>query len=252
MNEISCYIYEYLVQTAELKVINSVVMPENQVGYNISYENKDKFKTDYLNGRLEFSARPDVSQEDLLSLINGDVEATKVKELQQSTLLTNENPGDLQAPVPQESIIAKKINKSNAIRMKDANKVIDWFAPSQLPEKIAEGWLPTNREMMTYPILTEDDKVKWTINVSELGAVFAANQKIYIVDVNKLVDAEMFRQMFPEKKYPDCYVVCSDSTPAPAPANEEPAPANGPAPEVPEVPTEMPAIPEGGAQVPTV
>lgn len=252
MNEISCYIYEYLVQTAELKVINSVVMPEDQVSYNISYENKDKFKTDYLNGRLEFSARPDVPQKDLLSLINNDIEATKVKELQQSTLLTNESPKDLQAPVSQESVIAKKINKSNAIRMKNADKTVDWFAPSQLTEKLAEGWLPTNREIMTYPILTEDDKVKWTINVSELGALFAANQKIYIIDVNRLVDAEMFRQMFPEKKYPENYVVCSDSTPEAEPVNEEPAPVDDSTPEVPEIPTEMPAIPEGGATVPTV
>lgn len=257
MNEISCYIYEYLAQTAELKVVNSIVKMENEVGYEVSYMDKDKFKNDYLAGRLEFTARPDETFEALLAKINADIEATGVKAIQNSTLVTGASPEDLQAPAPTESVIAKKINKSTAIRMKDANKEIDWFNPSQFAEKVAEGWTPTRGEFLQYPILTEDDKVKWTVEVNELGAVFAPNQKILIFDVARLKDAEMFRQMFPEKNYPDTFIVASDTT---APAKvEEPAPevAQGtdpaePVAPVPPTPSEMPQIPDAGNAAPAV
>lgn len=245
MQELSCYVYEYLAQTKELKVINSIVKLENEIGYEVTYGDKDKFKNDYLNGRLEFCALPN-QEADILSKIQADVTSTGVEALQQSALLNDEKPAeDLQAPEPIDQVVAKKINKSSAIRMKDANKVVDWFLPSQFAEKVAEGWVPTKGENINYPILTKDDKVLYTINVSELGQLFEGGSKILIFDVNKLTDADQFRQMFPDKNYPDYYIVCQDSfVEAPsAPANEESVAEP--------TPQEMPQIPEGG-NVPTV
>lgn len=192
----SCYVKVYKVASKSLETVDSQYLPETEIGYLVSYEDKDKFKNDYMNGEIKFTSLPTVSDDTLMNLIQEDIKNTGVEVLLQSSILTGANPEDTQAPAPIEKVIAKKINKSTAIRMKSPSGDIDWFAPSEFNKAVENGWVPTRREFIQYPIMCSDDKVEFTINVAEIKDYVAQGKTILIFNIDKLVDAELFKSTY--------------------------------------------------------
>lgn len=187
-NKFSVYSYEYNVANATLEVVNSVMAEQSVIGYGVAYADKDKFKNDFIsNKKLVFLESPAVAQEEIMNMINKDIQETGVLVLMQSLI----NAQNFEEPKA-DPVVAKKVNKSTACRMKNAAKEIDWFSPSQMAEAAEKGFVPTRGEHKQYPILVQDDKIKWTIEVDEITSSIDAGMEVIVFDVDQLVDAEKF------------------------------------------------------------